>query len=95
MSKCAAKTHEGKRCFFDASKEVDGKHYCGNHAARLRQPIMFSRAPRTVVKEVLQVPVLESLAKPRMVDQVYSLIEAGIPKGVIEQILQAWKAGAL
>lgn len=79
--------------------------------ARQRTPvkaaIMFDRAPKIAVHKVLTkpqaqemespaMPVLESLTKPpRMVDQVFALIEAGVGKGIIEQILQAWKAGDL
>jgi hypothetical protein len=109
---CEAKTSEGKQCSFTASKQVHGVHYCGNHAAKARvstgrKAIMFDRAPKVAVRQVLpkpqgaktelaQVGILETLTKPpRMVDQVFALIEAGVNKNIIEQILQAWKVGAL
>ncbi len=38
--KCEALTKAGKQCKFKATKVVDGKNYCGNHAEWLKdQPV--------------------------------------------------------
>jgi hypothetical protein len=99
--KCEAKSQTGKRCTLNASKEVGGAHFCGNHAnkALATQLRSSERGEETrriekggshlVFKEPVNTPAEDFLRTLKV------LMGASVPEFVLVQMLQAWKAGQL
>lgn len=102
--KCQATTSEGSRCKFNASAEVGGKHFCGNHANIARATQLFDRTTASADEPHKPKPrgpaVFDSSAESkadaeRMLKTLRALELVEAPDKVIVQMLQAWKAGDL
>lgn len=97
--KCQAITDEGKRCTFTASAEVAHKHYCGNHANKVKATQMFDRSADEPHKkpEVQYVP--RKADQPMDVDQVLNMVcmmmDGDMPRKLVLLTLTQWKAGEL
>ena len=64
--KCQAKTSEGTACKFNASAEVGGGHFCGNHANIARATQLKSSAPQSAKTREQKVLTPEADYQARM-----------------------------
>ncbi len=94
--KCQAKTSEGKRCSLNASAEVGGGHFCGNHAAKVRAT-QLKDAPQQE-RQTTKPEQPESVLRltpfdEQLIADIFKLIDAGVSRTTIANVLRAWKAG--
>lgn len=92
--KCEAKTQEGKRCSLNASAQVGGASFCGNHAAQVRSTqLMHSAEPKGPF--AVKALSTDEVKAAEMLKTLRALQQVNAPERVLVAMLVAWKKGDL